>query len=206
MSYSAMGTVISMIDAFLKGRKPSLGSGWRDAKKNISGIAALAAVSEVMDLVASGLRDRGRTGFSSMIASWISEVWTVASFLILPIIMIEDVGLQPALSRARTIHQKNLLQIASGEIGLVALGRIAHMVLLLLMGVLALILFPAGLAGIVGVIALTVVGSAAISALNTFARASYYTSLYLWARELEAAQEGDRSQVCVPESLVAALA
>lgn len=210
LGYFTMGMTVSMIDAYLKGRTPSLGVAFQDALKNIGGILALAIVDTLVSLVVSALKGkRRRRGLDiagailSAIGSAIEAAWTVLSFLLLPVIIIEDVGLGTALSRVRSIHDGNLLQIGVGEIGIRAVAGVIGFVFLLLMVPLALVLLPMKGAGIAIFVVLLVLGLTILGVVNSFAKAAYYTSLYLWAAERE--RTADPAQVRVPSVLASAL-
>ena len=207
-----MGMTMSMIDAYLKGREPELGTAFRDAVKNFAGILQLAIVSFlvalVIGMVRGNRRSRGISGalFDSIragIAKMIEEAWTVFTFLLLPVIMIEDVNLKSAVLRVRDIHRGNLLQIAVGEIGIALVGRAVGFVVFLMAAGAGFALFPLGMSGIVTWIVGLVAVLTVLGVLQSFVRAAYYTCLYLWAVEVERA--GGRSNVMVPAPLAAAL-
>lgn len=205
LSYFFMGMTVSMVDAWLKGREPKIGIAFRDSLKNVGGILALAVVDTLVNVLTSALRGnrRRRNLIGSMIADAIQAAWTVLSFLLLPVIMIEDIGLLPALSRVRDIHSRNLMQIAVGEVGI---RMVTGLMGLAFAGVLflgALVLFPLGKMGIVPWVLALVVGITILGVLNTFARATYYTCLYLWAVEIERAP--DPGRVLVPGPLASVL-
>jgi hypothetical protein len=210
LGYFTMGMTVSMVDAYLKGREPSLGVAFQDSLKNIGGIVALAVVDTLVSVVVSALKsNRRKRGLNigamvlSSIGTAIEAAWTVLSFLLLPVVIIEDVGLGTALSRVRAIHAGNLLQIGVGEVGIRAVTGVIGFVFLLLMVPLALVLLPMKGFGVVLFVVLLVVGLTIVGVLNSFAKAAYYTSLYLWASERE--RTPDPTQVLVPGILATAL-
>lgn len=210
LGYFTMGMTVSMIDAYLKGREPSLGVAFQDSLKNIGGIVALAVVDTLVNVLVSALKgNRRERGLNigamvlSAIGSAIEAAWTVLSFLLLPVIIIEDVGLGTALSRVRAIHEGNLMQIGVGEIGIRAVAGVIGFVFLLLMVPLAMVLLPIKGFGLVLFVVLLVIGLTIVGTLNSFAKAAYYTSLYLWASERE--RTSDPSQVMVPGLLASAM-
>lgn len=210
LGYFTMGMTVSMIDAYLKGRTPTPGVAFQDALKNIGGIVALAVVDTLVTLVVSALKGKRRnrglkiTGaIFSAIGSAIEAAWTVLSFLLLPVIIVEDVGLGTALSRVRSIHDGNLLQIGVGEVGIRAVAGVIGFAFLLLMLPLALVLLPMEGFGVVLFVVLLILGVTILGVINSFAKAAYYTSLYLWAAERE--RTADPSQILVPAVLASAL-
>jgi len=210
IGYFFMGMTVNMIDAYLKGREPNVRVAWRDAMKNIGAICALAVVGTLVELVLSAIKRRSREagGLGGMvtagIASAIETAWTVLSFLLMPVIIIEDTTLRNALARVRDIHRRNLLQIGVGEVGLRIVVSVIGMLFVLALFGLGRLLLPAGVPGIAFFAVIGVTGLAIINLLNAFARASYYTCLYLWAVEVEHAPVASRA--LVPQPLAAALA
>jgi Zn-finger nucleic acid-binding protein len=206
INHFAMGMSVSMVDGYLKGLPPKLGVAFRDAMKNIAGIVVLAVVSTVVEMITNAMQSR-RRGAARLVlaplAAAIQAAWTIASFLLLPIIMIEDVRLGVAIDRARDIHRNNLVQIAVGEVGLYLVNQMV-VVLLVLSGMfVAWALAPFGATAVLTGVALVVLAAILLAAVLVFAKAAYYACLYLWAAQMEEA--ADVEQVLVPAPLVAAL-
>jgi len=209
IGYFFMGMTVSMVDAYLKGREPNVRVAWQDALKNFGAICALAVVGTLVELIVSALRRQRRdSGLAEgavlgALAAAIEAAWTVLSFLLLPVIMIEDTTLGNALARVRDIHRRNLLPIAVGEVGLRIVNALMGTIFVFLLFGLGAVLFPYGIVGIAFFVVITVVGIAVLNLINAFARATYYTCLYLWAVELEHAPVPSRA--LVPAPLAAAL-
>lgn len=194
-----LGMTVSMVDAYLKGLEPSLGTAWRDVTKNAGAVLAMAVVTAVVNAITSG-RD-GRRGF---LGGLVDAAWKVLACLLMPIIMIEDVGFGAALRRAREIHGRGLLQIAVGEVGLRAIAGLSGFAILAVLGLLGVLLVPtAGLPGLIGLGVVATLLLVALGVLNAFARGAYYTCLYLWAVEVE--RVGEPSRALVPAPLATAL-
>lgn len=194
-----LGMTVSLVDAYLKGREPDVRIAARDVLRNARGVLAMAAVSALVSLATS--RDgRGRRG---LLASLIDTAWTVLAYLLMPVIMIEDVGLATALRRAKEIHGNGLVPIAVGEIGLRAIAGISGFLVLGLLALLGLVAVPLGVPGIVALVAVGLLILVALGVLNAFARGAYYTCLYLWTVEIERA--GGLERALVPAPLASAL-
>lgn len=216
VAYFFMGMTISMIDAWVKGREPSFTIAFADSMKNLFGIIQLALVSMLVSIVIGFVRGDRRSSslggalfgmVREAIARALEEAWTVLSFLLLPVIMIEDVGLGTALGRVRDIHRGNLMQIAVGELGILLAARVIGFVAFLVMAPIGFLLVGVGgTAGIIPLVILVVVVSIVLGTLQTFVRGAYYTCLYLWAYETERQRYGERATVRVPAPLAAALA
>ena len=129
-------------------------------------------------------------------AGIIERLWTVASFLILPGMMIHNLSLWQGLKRAKDIAAKNLLVVAVGEI---AVGMVANIIGFLgvvggvgvgvaVYRVIPKPLFvPVGLGGIIALLAI---------AFTIYVKAAYYTCLYVNA--IETADAGHRAELRGP--------
>lgn len=185
--YFFCGMTVNMIDVHLKGGKPSLGEGARDATKNIVAIIFLALVSTIIEMFAKAAR-RNDSLVGKIIAGIVEAIWTVVSFLLLPAIIIEDASFGQAMKRVRDLHKRNLLLIGIGEVGVRAVTFIIGLVWFAV--TFAIIWVGAKLGGTPGLVVIFVGGGtlfALFSAFNVYLRMAYYTCLYLWAADVEKA-------------------
>jgi len=219
VSYFFTGMIVHLVDAHLRGRDARLGEAFADARQNFLALLGLAVVSTLVGLVTSALRGRRGRDVGDLAADAIDRVWVVATYLILPAIIIEDLSLRAAANRARDLHQRNLLGIAVGEVGVVVLTRIIGFIGFFIafgLGLAAYLLsgggivpsavgapvniprVPVHVAGaplVVGVVVAGVVLSLVI-AFTTYVRTAYYTCLFLWAVTTE--QQGERTAAPAP--------
>ena len=203
IGYFFTGMTIHLVDAHLRGRDAHLSEAFADARKNFLALVGLAVVSTIVALITGMLRGRRGRGLGDYAADAIDRVWVVATYLILPAIILEDLSLRAAANRARDLHQRNLLGIAVGEVGVVVLTRIISFVGVICAGLIVFAMFSA--AGPAGLILGIVIGGALLSlviAFATYVRAAYYTCLFLWAVATE--KQGER--VAAPAPLAATLA
>lgn len=140
-------------------------------------------------------------------------VWLDAHFLILPIIALEDMDLEQAEARVKQIVGNHLLRFRPGFIGV---KLIAHLVQWLLiaagvgLGYLVAVniadplevdpwrrIMGAGIGMAWGGL-LVVMGSS----FSTYSRACYYSALYLWIRNVEAARAAGESVQSSPPKIL----
>jgi len=183
--YFFTGMTINLVDTHLKGRDARLGEAFADSANNFGALLTLALATTGVNLATALLRGgrRGR-GLEGYAADAIDRVWLVASFLILPAIIIEDRPFRAAVERAREIHSGNLLPIAVGEVALIILNRVFGFVTLLVAAGLGYLLWSATHSIVLPLIVAGLL-LAFISAFNAFVRTAYYTCLFLWAVEIE---------------------
>jgi hypothetical protein len=225
LGYFFTGMIVHLVDAHLRGRDARLDEAFADARKNFLALLGLAVVSTLVGIATSMLRGRRGRSLGDYAADAIDRVWIVATYLILPAIILEDLPLRAAANRARDLHQRNLLGIAVGEVGVVVLTRIIAFVGMLIafgVGFGAYMLAGGGVAAtaaappvnlprppvfvtgapvVVGAVVAGVILSLVMS-FTTYVRTAYYTCLFLWAVATE--EQGER--VAAPAPLASTLA
>jgi hypothetical protein len=188
VNFWCMGMTADLVSAALRGQRPDLGHAWREACKNGLALLWLAVITTAVN--AFSRQGRGRGGILTAVASQaIQATWRVASYLLVPIIILEDIPLSRAFNRAIDLHKTQVIGIIVGEVGLRLFTRIVGTVVFLLavaglvVGVVtAPLLLPLLIAGLVGLIVL-------LAAAGGYLHMAYYTCLYEWAVALETAAE-----------------
>ncbi len=185
VAYFFTGMTVNLVDSHLKGREARLGEAFADAVNNLGALLWLALTTTAVNLATAAVRGarRGRV-LEAYAAEAVGWAWLVASFLILPAIIIEDRPFRQAVQRAWQLHSSNLLPIAVGEIGVVVVTRLLGFLAFLVAALLGFLLWEATHTLI---LPLVVAGLllAFVSAFNMFVRTAYYTCLFLWAVEIE---------------------
>lgn len=222
VSYVFSGMTVYLIYGYLAEGDGRMDKAWARVKREFWGILSLAAASTVVNLLTSSMRrGRSRRGgaqvISGALAGLIDAVWTEASYLILPAMMIEEANLATGIKRATQIAKSNLLLVGVSTVGVrwitgfigFVLGAIG-LVLGLAVGYGLIAAFNASTAGLVvgiGLGALIFFAFVMVASLiSTYTMTAYNTCLFLWARDVEKAQvQGKPIQVAAPAPLAAAL-
>jgi Family of unknown function (DUF6159) len=185
--YFFCGVTVNMIDVHLKGGRPSLAAGIKDAGKNFVAIFFLSIISTIVDAFVSAARDENGIA-GRIIASIVESIWTTLTCLLLPCIIIEDAGFGKAMKRVRALHKGHLLLIGVGEVGVRGItGLIGFFWFMACFGLEYLLL--SNLHGVTAfIVGISVFGVmfAIYASFSTFLRMAYYTCLYLWAADVEA--------------------
>jgi hypothetical protein len=205
VSYVFSGMTVYLIYGYLAEGDGRMDKAWARVQREFWNIVSLAAVSTLVNLVARRMREGGRNrrgagGFiGGAIASLLETVWTEASYLILPAMMIEDANLAAGVKRAAHIAKSNLLLIGVSTVGVkwitgtisFVLGAIG-LVLGLGVGFGLISLLGSGTVGLVvgiGLGALLFLLFAMVaSVISSYTMTAYHTCLFLWARDVEKAQ------------------
>lgn len=196
VSYFFVGMTVNLVDTHLHGRDAQLGEAFADAWKNAPALFSLAVVSAAVSLVTGSLRSRRGRGLGDVAADALDRVWVVATYLIVPAIVLEDISLKQAANRARDLHQRNLLGIAVGEVGVVVLTRILGLVGVILAAGLGYLVYAASAGALIPALVVGGLLLSVVMAFTTYVRTAYYTCLYLWAVATE--QAGQPTAAPVP--------
>lgn len=222
VSYLFSGMTVYLIYGYLSEGDGRMDKAWAKVQREFWNIISLAAASTVVNVLASQLRRgqnrRGGAGWiGSALGGLIETVWTEASYLILPAMMIEDANLATGVKRATQIAKGNLLLIGVSTVGVrwitgfisFVLGGFG-LVLGLGIGFGLISLFNSSTVALVLGIGLGamifLVFAMVASIISSYTMTAYNTCLFLWARDVEKARaEGSSIQVAAPAPLAAAL-
>jgi hypothetical protein len=166
-------------------------------------------------------RNRGGLvgGLASGVANLFQVLWTEASYLILPAMVIDDLNLRDGMQRILNITKENLLLIGISTVGVRWVTGLISAALGL--GGFAIAFAIGGGAAYLtgGVNAISIIGVAlgalifftfilAASIISSYTSTAYHTCLYIWARDVEKARltvdEPVQVQVAAPAPLAAA--
>ena len=207
--FSAM--TIYLVYGYLAEGDGVMEKAWAIVRREWLNIISLAAASTGVSLLKSAIRGKGRSVGRNALAGLVSTVWTEAAFLILPVMVIENMNLKNSLQRAGHIIKNNLLLVGISTVGVRAVNGLIGF--LLGAGGIALG-FGAGF----GIVSLTSVNSVVglvsgigigviiagifimfATVITSYTSTAYHTCLYLWARDVEKAQaSGSQAQVSAP--------
>ena len=225
VSYVFSGMTVYLIYEYLTKGDGRMSTAWSIVRRDFMDLVTLAAVSTAVNVFKNAARrNRGRGGLGGIVAGVVSAaagllevLWTEASYLILPAMVIEDMNLKDSARRVAQIVKDNLLLVGISTVGVRAVTGLIGFVL----GFAGLVIgFGIGY-GIIAVVGSTTFGlilgvglglmvflfsTMVASVISTYTTTAYHTCLYLWARNVEVAQTaGQPMQVAAPAPLAAVL-
>ena len=218
VAYIFSGMTAYLVYGFVAEGDGRMDKAWEVVQRDWLDIFSLAAASTVVKLVENALRGRGRgrNPIGGMIAGLLERVWTSATYFILPIMIIEDLSLFPAVKRATEIVKKNLLLVAVTEIGVSGVVGLVGFILVVIavgigVGIFAAFSALGSTGAIIGAGAAVLVAgilTALVSAFSSYVTTAYHTCMFLWARDAERAVEAGQSlqSVRAPAPVAAVLA
>jgi hypothetical protein len=196
ITYFFTGMTVHLVDVHLKGQDAKLGEAFADCVRNIGGILMLAVVTMGVQLITGVMRGRNSGALRNMAANAAERAWTVATYLMLPIIIIEDVSFIDSTSRATRLHGSNVMQIVVGELGLLITTRIfTGLTVFIALGIAAGVYFLAPALMIVGFVIAALLLLLAMT-FAAYVRTAFYTCMYLWAAAIE--NVGDTAPAPIP--------
>lgn len=217
--FSAM--TIYLIYGYLAEGDGRMDHAWAIVRRDFFDILALAAASTVVNLIRNAARRSRRGGIGASLArgaaNLLQVLWTEASYLILPAMVIDDLNLKDGMSRVLNITKQNLLLIGISTVGVRWVTGLIGFVL----GAAGFVIGSAigggavFLTGGINLVSVLAIATGAFiffafvmvaSVIGSYTSTAYHTCLYLWAREAEKAQAaGQPIQVTAPAPLAAVL-
>ncbi len=179
----------------LNGGDPTVADGFRIAMSKLPAILGYAVIAATVGVILRALQDRA--GFiGRLVIGMIGLAWTVASFLVVPVLVSQDIGPIDAVKRSAELLKKTWGQnlIGTGGIGLV-FG----------LAIFALIFAGAGLIYLAvssGILAITITAVVAVAVallllilIQAALQGVYAAALYRYATEGEAREGFDQALV-----------
>jgi hypothetical protein len=217
VSYIFSAMTIYLIFGYLSEGDGRMDKAWAIVRRDLLDIISLAAASTLVNIVKGFIEGKGKSGIRRTLAGLLDTIWTEATYLVLPAMVIEDIGLKDGLKRATQIIKNNLLLVGISTVGVKAVTGLIGF----LLGAIGVAL---GLGVGIGIISVTggavggIIGGVSLGFLvampfilvativGSYTATAYHTCLYLWARDVERAQQsGQPLEVSAPAPLAAVL-
>ncbi len=105
----------------LNGGDPTVRDGFRIASERIGAILGYAAISATVGMILQAIRGNEDNFVGQIVASLLGTAWSIITFLVVPVLVIEKVGPIQAIKRSTQLLKKTWGEqlIASAGIGLV---------------------------------------------------------------------------------------
>lgn len=170
------GALVAGAHERLAGGDPTVGSAIRKAFSRIPGLVPWAILTATVGLILRALRERaGWAG--QFVISMVGMAWEVATFLVVPAIVIDDKGAIEGLKTSGSLLKSTWGENLAARVGFGILGFLAVLPAILLM-----VLFGSlGGVGLIAGIAIGVVWIALVVVVMTALNAVFQAALYLYA-------------------------
>jgi len=221
VSYIFSGMTAYLIFGYLSEGDGRMDHAWEIVRRDILDILTLAAASTVVSVLRNAANRYRRGGLATGLirgaANLFEVLWTEASYLILPAMIIDDLNLRDGMKRVIQITRENLLLVGISTVGVrwvtgligFALGTGGFLLALAVGGGAVYATGGFNFISIVGIAIAAFIFFAFIvvaSVINSYTSIAYHTCLYIWARDVERAQLTDQSvRIAAPAPLAAVL-
>lgn len=161
----------------MNGQDPTIGNGFSIALSRIHAIFGWALVSATVGLILRIIEDKNEK-IGAFVASLLGTAWTLVSFLVLPILVIENVGPFAALKKSTALFKRTW----GAQIGAnFSFGFIFFLLMLPAFGIVALGVLSKS-AIVIGIcIAIAVIYCIALSLIQSTLGVIFQTALYYFA-------------------------
>jgi hypothetical protein len=176
----------------LKGGNPTIGDGFRIANEHFASIVGYALIAATVGVILRNIARRGFVG--RLVASLFGLAWNIATFLAVPVLVVEGVGPVDAVKRSTQLLKKTWGEQLIGNLGIGAVFTLAFFGLVALSGgALALAVMTHSAPLIIGVVAAFVLAAVVLSLIGSALSAIYTAAVYRYATE------GDPGGMFAPE-------
>lgn len=118
----------------LRGGDPTLGDGFRIAVNNIGSIFGYALIASTVGIILRTISERSK-GLGRFVVSFIGLAWNLATFLVVPVLVVEEIGPFEAVKRSAQLLKKTWGEQIVGNLSIgVFFGALTIAVILLIVG------------------------------------------------------------------------
>ncbi|CAN5563935.1 DUF6159 family protein [soil metagenome] len=181
----------------LDGGDPKLSDGFRIARSHLPAIIGYAIIAATVGMILRAIAERGGI-VGQLVMGFVGLAWNVATFLVVPVLVMENVGPTQAIKRSSSLLKRTWGEQIVGNVGislifgLLVVGTVVPGGLL----IVGLATFSTALAIVAGIALILVV--AAIALVGAALSGIFTASVYRYATK------GDGGDMFRPETLSAA--
>jgi hypothetical protein len=175
----------------MAGGDPTVGYGLQQASARLPQIAAWAVVSATVGVVLKSIESRSEV-IGKIVASLVGAGWAIATYFVVPVLVVEQVGPWEALKRSTSLIRRTWGEALVGNLGVGLVMFLATLPGLMLIALGVVVGGAAGQPVLAAVgIALGVIWIVGLSLVSTAVQSILLTALYLYASEGKAPPQFD---------------
>ncbi|WP_430391517.1 DUF6159 family protein [Dyella sp. 20L07] len=167
----------------LRGEPTSFAAGFALARERVVSIFGYALISATVGLLLRALQERlGLIG--RLVVGFLGLAWTVATFLVVPVLASQDVGPTEAIKRSVELLQRTWGENIIGNAGIgVVFGLLMLLAVLLAVGLIVGAMATQSVAAIVAAFAIAAIGLTLLGLIQASLQGIYAAALYRYAEE-----------------------
>jgi hypothetical protein len=170
----------------LKGGDPTLMDGINIAKSRIGAILGYAAIAATVGLILQSMKNRDNNFLVRMVGSGLGAAWTLATFLVVPVLVSQEIGPIDALKQSVDLLKRTWGENAIGNVGI---GAAFGLIMLLVIAVGFAVTFAVAMLSwklAIAVAVLFVIGVLLLGVYQSALSGIYSAALYRYATEGQA--------------------
>jgi len=171
--------IIACATIRLGGGNPTVGDGFRAAAARLPVIAGWAVVAATVGLILRVIEDRSKW-VGRIVAGLLGAAWTVVSFLVVPILVVENKNPFAALHDSAGLVKKTWGEQVAGNFGF---GLVFFLAAIPAILVMVLGIFSGNVAVMVGCIGLGVIYLIILGLVQSALQSIYQAAVFLYARD-----------------------
>ena len=171
--------IIACATVRLGGGNATVGDGFRAAAARLPAIAGWAVMSATIGLILRLIEDRSKW-VGQLVAGLLGVAWTVVSFMVIPVLVIENKGPFAALQESAGLVKKTWGKQVMGGFGF---GLIFFLLALPALAVILLSIFSGNVALMIGCIGLGVVYLVILGLVQSALQSIFQAAVFLYARD-----------------------
>jgi len=165
----------------LEGGDPTVADGLRIARERFGAIVGYAVIAAVVGLLIKALEQRSEW-LGAMVARLLGAAWTVSTFLVVPVLVAQNVGPIDAIKASFGLLKKSWGENLIGNVGLgFAFGLLTLAVILVGAGLIVAAALTAGATAAIIVGALVVIAVIALAVTQAALAGIYQAAVYRFA-------------------------
>jgi hypothetical protein len=165
----------------LRGGDPTVGDGFRIAASRIGPILGYALIAATVGMILRAISQRSR-GLGRAIVAMIGFAWNVATYLVVPVLAVENVGPIEAIRRSAQLLRRTWGEQIEGHLGLGAIFTLLYLAgLLVMVPVLILAINLQSVVLIVGSIAALILALMLTGLVQSTLEGIYSAAVYQYA-------------------------
>ena len=169
----------------LRGGDPTVRDGLRIALQRVGVILAYALISATVGMILRAISERGKA-VGRIVSSIAGMAWNLATYLVVPVLVTEDVGPLEAVKRSANYLKRTWGEQIAGNFGLgIIFGLVAVLVILIAIPVFYLVIVTESIALIAVTAVLFVLALVFLGLINSTLNGIYVAAVYRYAAEGE---------------------
>jgi hypothetical protein len=175
----------------MAGENPTIGYGLQQASARLPQIIAWALVSATVGILLKAIESKSKW-VGQLVASLVGAGWAIATYFVVPVLVVEKVGPWEALTRSTSLMKRTWGETLVGKmgIGLFVFAAMIPGIVLMMVGFAAMAA-NAVLGGVL--IALAIVWLLGVSLVSAAVQSILLTALYLYASQGQAPPQFDEA-------------